>query len=134
MKRILTLALLLLAATLTARAGKVVTDSLHSERLGATVKYNVYLPDGFDKSDKHYPVVYLLHGLYGCYEDWLKLGNMRLVADELIGSGEAVEMVIIMPNAGDADIRNVQNGYFNVEYWHLALRLALPFASRSFER
>ena len=109
--------LLLAAATLTARAGKVVTDSLYSRNLGATVKYNVYLPDGFDKGEKHYPVVYLLHGLYGCYEDWLKLGNMKLVADELIGSGEASEMVIIMPNAGDEDVHNVQNGYFNVEDW-----------------
>ena len=117
MKRILLMTLLLAAATLTARAGKVVTDSLYSRNLGATVKYNVYLPDGFDKGEKHYPVVYLLHGLYGCYEDWLKLGNMKLVADELIGSGEASEMVIIMPNAGDEDVHNVQNGYFNVEDW-----------------
>ena len=117
MKRILLLGILLAAATLTARAGKVVTDSLYSRCLNATVKYNVYLPDGFDKGEKTYPAVYLLHGLYGCYEDWLKLGNMKLVADELIASGEADEMVIIMPNAGDTDVHNVQNGYFNVEDW-----------------
>ena len=118
MKRIFSCILILLvAASLPARAGKIVTDSLYSRCLGETVKYNVYLPDGFEGSGRHYPVVYLLHGLYGCYDDWNKLGNMRLVADELIASGEAKPMVIIMPNAGDADVRNVQNGYFNVEDW-----------------
>ena len=66
MKKTLWLSLLMLfALNATAWAGKIVTDSIQSKTLGATVKYNVYLPKGFDKSDKHYPVVYLLHGLYG---------------------------------------------------------------------
>lgn len=98
-----------------AYAGKVVTDSLDSKILGETVKYNVYLPDGFAKSDKTYPVVYLLHGLYGCYENWEQNVKMHLIADEFIRSGEIREMVIIMPNAGDNDVKNIQNGYFNVE-------------------
>ena len=77
----------------------------------------MYLPTGFEKSEKKYPVVYLLHGLYGNYSNWDKSGGMKLVADELISSGEACEMVIVMPNAGDSDVRNYQNGYFNVEDW-----------------
>ena len=82
-------------------AGKIVTDSIYSKTLNFTHKYNVYLPDGYDKSDQKYPVVYLLHGMYGGYSDWAKMGNMKLVADELISSGEACPMVIVMPNAGD---------------------------------
>ncbi|MBO4570585.1 MAG: alpha/beta fold hydrolase [Bacteroidales bacterium] len=95
-------------------ASRVVTDSLGSKSLGCWVKYNVYLPDGYGKSEKVYPVTYLLHGLTGNYSDWMKLGNMKLVADELIGTGEASEMVIIMPNAGHEDFHHVQNGYFNI--------------------
>ena len=45
------------------RAGKIVTDSLRSEILNTTVKYNVYLPDGFAEGSDRYPAVYLLHGL-----------------------------------------------------------------------
>ena len=101
----------------TAWAGKIVTDSIQSKTLGATVKYNVYLPKGFDKSDKHYPVVYLLHGLYGDYTDWSEKGQMQTVADELIESGEACEMVIVMPNAGGNDIFAYWNGYFNMPGW-----------------
>ena len=58
MKRIsLLLCLALMVPAFSAQAGKVVTDSLKSDILGAVVKYNVYLPNGFDKSDKCYPVV-----------------------------------------------------------------------------
>ena len=110
-------AFLLLAPSPMAQAGKVVTDSLSSTALKSVVKYNVYLPDGYGKSDRKYPVVYLLHGLYGDYTDWLKRGTMKGVADELIASGEAVPMVIVMPNAGAEDVHNVQNGYFNVKDW-----------------
>ena len=119
MKRsILVSAILLLSAAFSANAGKVVTDSLRSQILGDVVKFNVYLPSGFDKTDRQYPVVYLLHGLSDNYEAWVKKGSMQMVADELIASGEADEMVIIMPNAGHPDTHNVWNGYFNMPGWN----------------
>ena len=111
------LCLALLLPSLTARAGKVVTDSLESKVLGAQVKFNVYLPDGFGQTDRKYPVVYLLHGLSDDYQAWVRQGRMQLVADELIASGEACEMVIVMPNAGGADTRHIWNGYFNMPGW-----------------
>jgi enterochelin esterase-like enzyme len=118
MKRIASLlCLALLVPALSARAGKIVTDKLFSEILGAEVKYNVYLPGGFDQTDKTYPVVYLLHGLSDDYTAWVQKGNMQMVVDELIGSGEACEMVIVMPNAGGKDTHNTWNGYFNMPGW-----------------
>ena len=117
MKKNLILMLVLLLPVLPARAGKIVTDSLRSEILNATVKYNVYLPDGFDEGTDHYPAVYLLHGLYGTYKDWAKQGGMKTVIDELIGTGEARKMVVFMPNAGHPDVRNEWNGYFNMPGW-----------------
>ena len=117
-KIICLLSVLLLLPAFSLKAGKIITDSVQSQILGTEVKYNVYLPDGFDKSEKQYPVVYLLHGLYGTYQDWEQKGTMKEVADELIRSGEASEMVIIMPNAGDPDIHNVYNGYFNMPDWN----------------
>lgn len=104
----------LLCFCLIARAGRVVTDSIYSKAMNCHVLFNVYLPDGFTQSADKYPVVYLLHGLTGTHTDWEYLGNVRLTADELISSGEAQPMVIIMPNAGHPDRNNHWNGYFDM--------------------
>ena len=109
--------LLLLPAVLgqPLRQSVIRADQVESPLLGGPVDINVYLPAGFDAaSDTKYPVVYLLHGLYGTYKDWENLGHMKILVDELVASGEIVPLVIIMPNAGDPDIHNNWNGYFNM--------------------
>lgn len=97
--------------------GKIVTESLNSAVLGTEVKYNVYLPDGYDK-DTHYPIIYLLHGLTDTYEAWVEKGRMYMVADELMKSGECVPCVIVMPNAGGTPTETIWNGYFNMPGWN----------------
>jgi len=90
------------------------TDSFKSDILKETVKFNVYLPVGYDaSSEEKYPVIYLLHGLTDTYDAWATKGHMKDVVDELIASGECRKVVIIMPNAGHPDCRKVLNGYFN---------------------
>ena len=109
---------ILLATSLSAQPltqSQIVKDSVKSAVLNETVTVNVYLPVGYDAaSDRQYPVVYLLHGLYGEYSDWAKRGHMKELVDELITSGEAARMIIVMPNAGNPDVHNILNGYFNV--------------------
>lgn len=93
-------------------AGRIVLDSLNSTTLSSKVYFNVYLPDGHSRDGAHYPLTFLLHGLYGTHEDWP--AHLKPIADVLMASGEACKMVIVMPNAGGADIKHVQNGYFNM--------------------
>lgn len=107
----------LLTSSMCAWAGRVVTDSIVSQKLGATVKYNVYLPSGYERSQAHYPVTYLLHGLTDTYTAWDQKGGMREITDELVESGESKAMVIVMPNAGGPDVNNIWNGYFNMPGW-----------------
>lgn len=114
MKRLTIILVLCLSAFAAMAQSRIITDTLSSKVLGKDVPFNVYLPAGFDKSDAQYPVVYLLHGLYGTHLDWESVGRLKLVADPLIASGEAVPMVIIMPCAGHEDVHHVQNGYFNM--------------------
>lgn len=98
-------------------AGRIVTDTIQSRVLGAPVVCNVYLPSHFEDGDRRYPIVYLLHGFSDDYTAWRDRGQMQMVADELIESGEAAPMVIVMPNAGGPDIMNVWNGYLNMPGW-----------------
>jgi len=107
----------MIIATTTVQAGMVVTDSIQSQVLGTQVKFNVYLPSGFNHASKQYPVVYLLHGFTDDYTAWRDKGQMQTVADELIESGEAREMIVVMPNAGGPDVTKTWNGYFNMPGW-----------------
>ena len=134
MKRIVMIVALLAVALAAGAQGRIVTESIHSNKLGVDQKYNVYLPEGFDKAN-HYPVIYLLHGLSDDYTAWDKLGRIQDVADELIRSGEVQPVVIVMPNAGNADIHNYQNGYFNMPGWpyeDFFFREFLPAVERKF--
>ena len=115
-KIILLLGALLCATTLFGRS-RIVLDSVVSPTLGRAIEVNVYLPDGYDISSRYYPVLYLLHGLNGDHTDWPVKGGVKAVLDELIETGEAVPMVVVMPRAGDPDARRYQNGYFNMPGW-----------------
>ena len=116
-KKTLLAALLLLLFCLPMAAGRIVTDTVRSQILSAEVPLNVYLPDGFDTSSGRYPFVYLLHGFSDDYRAWRDKGQMQTVVDELIGTGECLPVVIIMPNAGGPDTHNTWNGYFNMPGW-----------------
>lgn len=80
---------------------KGVVDSspvLKSEILDREMPYSVYLPDSYEKSNRSYPVLYLLHGMWGDYTDWVNKGEVNRIASKLIDSGEIPEMIIIMPD------------------------------------
>lgn len=96
----------------------VLRDSLHSDVLGVNKYYTVYLPPSFKQdAQAHYPILYLLHGLTDNDRAWTEKGQIERVLDELIGCGEIPPMVVIMPNAGERDTRNIQSGYFNMPGW-----------------
>ena len=80
MKRVVLILCLMAAGTLAWAQSKIVTESISSTFLGCEQKYNVYLPNGYDAA-KAYPVIYLLHGLYGDYSNWAGTGRMKDVAD-----------------------------------------------------
>ena len=59
--------------SVTATSARVQTVQFQSQLVGASLPYNVVLPVGYDlpaARDKRYPVVYLLHGLFGHYDNW----------------------------------------------------------------
>ncbi len=116
MKTLITIAAIICTA-ITAQS-KVITDSIKSNILSATVKINIYLPAEFDSNPtKQYPVLYLLHGLTDTYAAWVEKGHLDQVADEMIQKGEIPPMIIIMPNAGGPNTRRTWNGYFNMDGW-----------------
>ena len=69
-----------------------------SPTLGATRRLMIYLPPGYEQSRQRYPVFYLLHGTGGDETVWLEQGRAAQVLDNLIASGDADPMSVVMPN------------------------------------
>ncbi len=57
----------------------------------------VVLPYGYNESDKQFPVIYLLHGAYGDYLDWLQ----KLPDDGVVQSlANQYQVIFVLPEGG----------------------------------
>ena len=65
-----------------------------------TRRLYVYTPYGYSRDDRKtkYPVLYLLHGGGGDEDAWATLGRTCQILDNLIASGKAKPMIVVMPN------------------------------------
>ncbi|MCZ8515915.1 alpha/beta hydrolase family protein [Paenibacillus filicis] len=62
---------------------------------------HVYLPPSYHASeDRRYPVIYLLHGLYGSEAHWLLKGQAEATLYRMMRSGSLRESIIVMPSDG----------------------------------
>jgi len=90
------LLLLLLVLCVSALANaRVETVRFQSKLINATLPYNVILPADYDTSKTtRYPVLYLLHGLTGHYNDWVSRTNVADYAAEY-------RLIVITPEGND---------------------------------
>ena len=74
----------------------------NSPTLGMDRRLTIYTPPGYETSGKSYPVFYLLHGMGGDENAWTELGRASQILDNLIASGEAEPMIVVMTNGNAA--------------------------------
>ena len=92
--RSLLLALFLVSAT-SARAAQVDTLVIPSAAMRKTYSAAMVLPASYAKNKKtHYPVLYLLHGAYGHFADWLKKAPDKLLVADL---ADQYNLIIVLP-------------------------------------
>ena len=82
-------------------AGRTTEKTFYSDLFGADRAYSIYLPMDYETNPgRSYPIFYLLHGASDdnrCYEN--KAG-LSTIANQLVAAGEAIDMIIVTPNAG----------------------------------
>lgn len=116
MRKCLLAVIVLLASFASVKAqqmGKYIEDlTLNSKYLKGVRHYSVYLPAGYQESERTYPVLYLLHGAGDNHTSWEQFGEVSRIADKAIADGSATPMVIVMPDCHE--------GYFNelADSWH----------------
>ncbi|WP_154853662.1 alpha/beta hydrolase [Cyclobacterium xiamenense] len=82
--------------------------TMDSKILNMERKFAVYLPPGYDHSQRSYPVLYLLHGAGDDQTGWVQFGEVQHIADQAFAEGIATQMIVVMPDANTG-----RRGYFN---------------------
>ena len=97
----------------------------------------VYTPAEYEKGKKKYPVLYLQHGMGEDETGWSKQGRMQHIMDNLISSGEAVPMIVVM-ESGDikapfrgGDNRQGMSTYGN-SFYPVLLNDLIPYIDSNF--
>jgi enterochelin esterase-like enzyme len=96
-------------ALLMAQGSKVFDNlSVKSKILNMDRKYAIYLPPGYETSERSYPVLYLLHGGGDDQTGWVQFGEVQNITDKAISEGTATPMIIVMPDA-NTGVRGYSN-------------------------
>ena len=97
----------------------------------------VYTPAEYEKGKKKYPVLYLQHGMGEDETGWSKQGHMQHIMDNLIASGEAVPMIVVMESGdikapfGGGDNRQGRSEYGN-SFYPVLLNDLIPYIDTNF--
>ncbi|AOW09622.1 alpha/beta hydrolase [Flavobacterium gilvum] len=75
-------------------ASTVDTLQIPSVAMNKTYRANVVLPNSYAKSKVRYPVLYLLHGAYGHFSDWLSNTPNKNTVKDL---ADQYNIIIVMP-------------------------------------
>jgi enterochelin esterase-like enzyme len=78
--------------------GQVHMILYESKAMGVNRYVWVYTPPDYEKTDKKYPVYYLLHGNGETQSGWVMNGRANIIIDNLIADGKAVPMIVVMPH------------------------------------
>jgi S-formylglutathione hydrolase FrmB len=104
------LSLLCLAVPLHAATGRVECNSLPSKFTHRAVPYCIMLPPAFDADKtRHFPILYLLHGLGDNEQFFMHSGEWNLVED-MREKGELKDFLIATPDGGTSFYINAKDG------------------------
>ena len=84
--------------------GKVIVDHLYSANLenpggeNPTRRVTVYLPPGYDKSEKRFPVIYYLHGFTWNDSLAIAVNKFDKLLDKAIATKKIEPVIVVMPD------------------------------------
>ncbi len=73
-------------------------ETFYSEALGYDNQYLIYLPENYNKTDRYYPTLYLLHQYNSTHTSY-RVDKINELMDEAAKKGIFDEMVVVIPNS-----------------------------------
>ncbi|HQZ64505.1 MAG TPA: alpha/beta hydrolase-fold protein [Planctomycetaceae bacterium] len=77
--------------------GTLETIEYESRTVGTKRRAKVYKPPGYS-ADQKYPVLYLLHGIGGDENEWVRQGSPEVILDNLYADKKLTPMIVVLPN------------------------------------
>ena len=111
--------------------GAVTTVEYWSSSLGVRRRAHVYTPPGYMNGTQRYPVLYLVHGAGDSDDSWTSVGHANAILDNLIASGKARPMIIVMPSGHTPDRPGVDLIH-NTDFGDDLFKDLIPYVERSF--
>ena len=94
MKKFASLFIVIIIITAKSFAATADTIAIPSKVMNKTYKAVIVLPSAYTKSTKQFPVLYLLHGGYGHFNDWIKKTPDTTLIQHL---SDQYNFIIVMP-------------------------------------
>jgi S-formylglutathione hydrolase FrmB len=90
---------------------------MESTALKGRGQFSLFYPPSYQEGQKHYPVVYFLHGMFNDHTSWTvsRYGNLPEQIEQLMLSKKLPEMLIVHPNGGRSFYTNYKDGSLNYE-------------------
>lgn len=77
--------------------GAIASIEYYSKATDGMRRMHVYTPPGYEVGSAKCPVLYLLHGGGDSDDSWPTVGRAGAILDNLIASGKALPMIVVMP-------------------------------------
>ena len=80
---------------------KIIAPSIQNNTGGEDPnrRITIYLPAGYEKSNKRYPVIYFLHGFAADDQDMMNYIGFRALMDSAIKAGQLRPSILVVPNS-----------------------------------
>ncbi|GAB3337505.1 alpha/beta hydrolase-fold protein [Larkinella ripae] len=122
---------LFVALNSVAQDSKVFDDlTIKSTILKKDKKFALYLPPGYESSQRAYPVLYLLHGGGDDQTAWIQSGNMQTIVDKAVRDGTLPPMIVVMPDAEMTFYMNNAAGKYQYEDYFI--RELIPHIEKTY--
>ncbi len=118
-----------LCSFLTLAQAKVDTVEIFSEAMQKTLKAAVTTPSSYSSNSSDYPVLYLLHGGSGAFDDWHK----KVTQDGLVQDmAEQYDLIIVTPGVGPSSYYFDSPLMDSVQYATYMIDELIPFVDENF--
>ena len=105
----------------------LITMNYYSAKLNGNQEIGIILPDcpyfadprKFYESGKKYKVLWLLHGTFGDYSDWIRKSMIELYACEK-------ELIVVMPSASNSVYENWPDMMLGYNFWDYFFEELMP--------